>query len=288
MPGVELFEILIAAAESKNLSEAAAKLRISQPAVSVKLKALEKTAPLPIFRYEGKRKALTHYGRELYRVAKDNQQEREAALETLHRRYASPEKLTLRVGGRKELFEILLQQLRFEGRIDFLAMNSSEAVEQLKLHKVDVAISYGALLPDSAEIVAKKIFESVSEFVVHRKLLPPKPSEKLLRDIKFLSETPCVIYEGGGHSLREWVEHLGVSFDSLRVRGMAEDWRIVKSMIENGWGYGICPAHIKSQSKDLFTLPVPASVLPKFTFYALFHRDLKRIPAFRPVLEIDA
>ena len=66
----ELWNVLIAVSESRNFRAAAEKLRISQPAVSFKLKELERHLPLPLFQLEGRRKVLTHFGRALSEVAK--------------------------------------------------------------------------------------------------------------------------------------------------------------------------------------------------------------------------
>jgi DNA-binding transcriptional LysR family regulator len=237
VPGIELLEVLIAAAESRNLVQAAEKLKISQPAVSVKLKALNALAPLPLFSYEGKRKVLTHYGRELYKIAKLSQEQMFARYEDLNRRYASAENLTLKVGARRELFESLAQRLKFPGRVAFRSMTSAEAVHQLMDHKVDIAISY--ILPDSSDIVAKKTFESTAQFVVHKRLLKSKSHRDLVRDRDFLLQTPCVLYHEDGHFLQEWTAHLDIPFEQLNVRGIAEDWRTVQSLVAEGWGYGV-------------------------------------------------
>src|ERR1035437_8708339 len=93
----ELLRVLIAVGESRNFREAAEKLQISQPAVSLKLKELEAHQPLPIFSLEGKRKVLTHYGRSLYELAKSGAVGLEREIEGLHRVYSSEELLTIRI-----------------------------------------------------------------------------------------------------------------------------------------------------------------------------------------------
>jgi DNA-binding transcriptional LysR family regulator len=283
LPEVDLFDVLIAAAESRNLSQAAEKLRISQPAVSVKLKELERQTPLPLFSLEGKRKVLTHYGRELYRIAKQNRTLLSEGYEALNRRYASAENLTLKVGGRRELFEPLAPKLRFDGRVSFVSLTSTQAVEQMVDHTIDIAIAYSP--PDSPEIMAKKVLESTAKFVVHKKFLKSKLSENIVRHAEFLLETPCVIYQEDGHLLREWTGHVNVEFENLRVSGVAEDWRSVQALVDSGWGYSIVPSYVSSANDDVVSISLPESVLPKYVFYTLFYRDLRKIPAFRAVLE---
>jgi len=284
MPSFELFEVLIAAAESRNLTDAAQKLKLSQPAVSMKLKELERQSPLPLFSLEGKRKVLTHYGRELYKIAKANRSAMANLYQSLNREYASAETLTLKVGSRRELFEALAPKIRFPGRLQFVALSSQECVQHLLDHKIDIAISHS--LPDSPEIMGKKILESSANLVVHKKFL--KGKKNAASDPDFLQETPSVLYLETGHLLSEWVAHHKVPFESLKVRGIAEDWRTVQALVDEGWGYGIVPSYVPSFNPDVVTFPLPASVLPYYTFYAIFHKDLKRVPAFKEVLEFKA
>jgi DNA-binding transcriptional LysR family regulator len=283
MPAIELFETLIAAAESRNLTEAAHKLKLSQPAVSMKLKELERQSPLPLFSLEGKRKVLTHYGRELYKIAKSNQTSLARQYETLNREYASAETLTLKVGSRRELFEALAPKIRFPGRLQFVALSSTECIQRLLEHRIDIAISYQ--LPDSPEIIGKKILESSANLVVHRKFLKGRKEKDIVSDPAFLQETPSVLYLDTGHLLDEWVTHHGVAFDTLRVRGIAEDWRTVQALVDEGWGYGIVPSYVPSFNPEVVAIGLPAAVLPIYSFYAIFHKDLKRVPAFKEVLE---
>src|SRR5438552_468162 len=96
---LNLLKTLIAVAESKNFQEAAGRLGISQPAVSFQLKELESRLPAPLFFLSGKKKVLTHYGQALYQTAKGKMDAFHKGLEDLHRHYADPSTLTLRVGG---------------------------------------------------------------------------------------------------------------------------------------------------------------------------------------------
>ncbi len=283
MPAIELFEILIAAAESRNLTDAAQKLRLSQAAVSMKLKELERQSPLPLFSLEGRKKVLTHYGRELYKIAKASRSHLANLYENLNREYASAETLTLKVGARRELFEALAPKIRFPGRLQFVALTSLESVQYLLDHKIDIAISYH--LPDSPEIMSKKILESSAKFVVHQNFLKGKHREKVASDPAFLRETPSVLYLDTGHLLSEWVAHHNVPFKALRVRGIAEDWRTVQALVDEGWGYGIVPSYVPSFNSDVVTFPLPAAVLPIYSFFAIFHKGLKKVPAFKEVLE---
>ncbi len=283
LPASELLEILVEVADSNSLAEAGAKLNISQPAVSVKLKQLESETPLPLFSVEGKRKVLTHYGRELCRIAKANQNQMAHAFDDLNRQYATAEHLTLKVGSRRELFEAIAETLEFPGRLAFMALSNKAAVESLLANKIDIAISYE--IPDSAEIMAKKIRESGCKLVVHRKFVKLKVRDALLLDKEFFLQTPCILYQNDGHLLKDWLMHLKLRIDQLRVKAVSDDWRTIQILVDKGWGYGIVPDYIESTCRDVISIPIPTAILPKFTFYALFHAHLKKVPAFKKVLE---
>lgn len=282
-PSYDLLRVLIAVAESRNFREAAAKLHISQPAVSLKLRELEREQPLPLFSLEGKRKVLTHYGRSLYELAKAGTLDLERKIEGLHRNYGDPANLTVRIGGRYEILEFLAPMLDFEGCIDLVGVSSRQAIDKLLRHEVDIAIAWER--PDSAEIQAKKLFASKAYLGIHENLLKRRRlTLDLARDPAFLRETPCISYLSSGHLITEWAESAGVAFGELRVSRVAEDWRTIERLIEQGAGYGIVPGYVPVHNPKVTRVELPVSVLPAYDFYALFETSLKRIKAFQPLL----
>ncbi len=278
--------VLIAVAESKNFYEAADRVGITQASVSLKMKDLEMRLPIPVFQLDGKRKVLTHYGRSLYEIALNKKNDWEKDLEGLHRNYAKAELLTLRVGGRSEVLEFLAPYFDFAGRIELVNLNSTEAVKKLLVHEVDIALSY--IQPDSTEVIAKKLFQSAAHFVVHEKFLKNRNlTLDWTRKSHFLTETPCILYQRDGHLLKEWLKHVKLPMDQLKVRYIAEDWRSVQNLVDQGLGYAIVPAYIKSYSKNVQSLELPTQVLPKLTFFALYEKGLKKIGPFKNVLEFS-
>jgi DNA-binding transcriptional LysR family regulator len=283
-PNFELFRVIIAVAESKNFYEAAKKLEITQPSVSNKLKELEAQLPLPLFQLKGRRKVLTHYGRSLYEIAKRTEEELVKEIETLHRHYAEAKNLTIKIAGRNEILEYLFPQFQFEGKIELIGCNSRKAVDLLINHECDIAIGYSA--PDSTEIYAKKIIQSKSHFVIHKKLLGNrKLNLDLINDLEFIKRTPCISYDQNGHMLNDWSKFLGLTIGELNVSFVSEDWRLIQKLVDMAQGYAILPGYIQSQSRDVMRLEMPSKVLPAFTFYAYFEKGLKKIKPFQKILE---
>jgi len=279
-----LLKTLISVAESKSFQEAARRLGISQPAVSFQLRQLEACVPMPLFYLSGKRKVLTHYGQSLFETAKRQMDALGKSLEDLDRYYADPAKMTLRIGGRLEVLGYVSDRITFPGRLEFIQTSSGDAVRKLLAHELDIAISYQ--LPDSADLMAKKLFQSSSYIVAHKNLLHRKKLNlDLAKNPAFLKESPAIVYQRSGHILQDWIRHCGLSLTDLNIRYIVEDWRLVKDLVDRGSGYALVPEYVSGFGSDIVRLELPAGALPRYTFHALFERGLKKIKAFQEVLE---
>ncbi|MGZ3696431.1 MAG: substrate-binding domain-containing protein, partial [Bdellovibrionota bacterium] len=176
------------------------------------------------------------------------------------------------------------RKISFPGKIELIHTSSPEAIRRLQDHEIDIAISYQT--PDSADIMAKKLFQSASFFVAHKSLLQKKKLDlELAKNGDFLRNAPCIVYHRSGHLLQDWIQHWGIPFGELNVRYVVEDWRLVKTLVDRGAGYALIPEYIHDFSSDVQRLELPARILPIYTFHALFERGLKRIQAFKEVLE---
>lgn len=283
-PDYELMDVLIAATETKNLYHAAERLQVSQALVSVKLKELEAQSRFPVFSLKGRKKVLTKYGRDLYDVAKKQSQKWQDSIENLNRSFASSQDLTLKIAGRPEALEAYLSKIQFSGCLVLENSSSAQAIEKLLAHDVDIAISYR--LPNSSDIVAKKLFESTAQLIVHRQFLKGKKLNPI-ENKNFLIYSPCITYGDKAHLTRDWMNYCNISLDQLQIKTVSEDWRTIQHCVEEKRGYAIVPSYVKSNSKDILSWSLPESVLPKYTFYACFHKELKKIAAFQEFLNVE-
>lgn len=282
----DLLRVLITVAESANFREAAQKLKITQPGVTLKLRELESQQPLPIFSLEGKRKILTPFGRSLYQVAKKNAGQLERGIEELYRTYASPELLSVRIGGRVEVLDYIAPYLDFPGRIEFVGLSGSDAIAQIQRHTIDIAISY--ILPDSADLIAKKLFKSKAHFCIHSKLLKrKKPTLDLVKNRDFLRNTPCISFHREGHLIADWASHNGVEFSQLKVKYVAEDWRLVQSAVDRGEGFAILPFYVKSYSPEVERIEIPSTSVKELDYFAIYEPGLKKVDAFKRLLSFN-
>jgi DNA-binding transcriptional LysR family regulator len=280
---LELLRTFITCAESETFQEAGRKLGLSQPAVSVQLKKLEDLLPQPVFTLEGKRKTLTRFGRAVVEELGNRIGAIDKGMDRVIQLYSEAENITIKIGVRTELFTRVVQYIRFPGRVQFLGMSNQESITALLNHDIDIAITHQR--PDLSTIYAAKLWAEGVRLAVHRKLIGGNAmTEAVAKDPAFLTRTPFLAYKTDSPFLGEWLRHCGVARTQVRVLRVCEDWRAIMAFIEQGQGYSVMPRDIATQLRDVVFHDVPFEVVKPVPFYALYHEDLRRIPAIREYL----
>lgn len=281
---LDLLRTLHIFSESENILDAARKLGLSQPAVSVQLKKLEDLLPQPVFTIEGKRKTLTHYGRALVEELGNKLSTIDKAVARVNQLYSKPESITLKIGVRTELFSRVAEFIRFPGRVQFFGMSNRESISALLNHDIDIAITHQR--PDLSTIIAAKLFAEGVKLSVHRKLTGGKDlTAAIAKNPRFLSQVPFLAYKEDSPFIGEWLRHAGVSRAALRILRICEDWRAIMTFIERGQGYSVMPNDIMATSPDVTSYDIPHEIIPPVPFYALYHEDLRRIPSLQEYLK---
>lgn len=278
----DLLQVLVTVAESKNFREAAERLKLSQAAVSLKLKALQEFHPAPIFSVEGKRKVLTHYGSALVDISKSSNDRLSQQIEELDRQHYDPSALTVRIGGRAELLETVGPELEFLGKIEYLGMATYKVLPNLQSRAIDIGLH--SVRPDSAEIIAKKVFRSRSYLSVHESLDPGRSDSAILSDLDFFMRTPSVGYIHEHDMLTSWILHLGGDPRNLQLKSRSDDWHVVRALVEAGVGYSILPMYLPIHHPKVRQIEIPERGIERLDFFALFYGHLRRVPAFKQLL----
>jgi DNA-binding transcriptional LysR family regulator len=278
----DVLEVLLMVAEAGNFRAAAERLKLSPAAISLKLRALQEQHRAPIFSVEGRRKVLTHYGQALVEIARGSATRLAADLEELERQYSAGDALTLKVGGRAELMEVAGPRFDFKGRIEFLGMPSFQVLPALHARQIDIGLT--PTKPDSAEIVAKKMFRSHSYLSFHESLRPGRVGEELLEDVDFLTRTPCIGYIHEKDMLTSWLLHVGADPAKVNFRCRTDDWHVVRAMVEAGIGYSILPVYIGVHHPKVRRIRIPERGIERLDFFAVYSTHLRKVPAFRELL----
>jgi DNA-binding transcriptional LysR family regulator len=286
-PSIQLLESLIAVYEHSSLALAAKNLNLTAPALSMQLKRLEEMFELPLFEFQGKRKILTPYGLAIYLESKKVIQDFQRSLETIDRKFLSSEKQVLRVSGRRELITMAQKKLNFKGTISFSQMSSEQSLQALAQKKIDIAIT--RFRPDSAEFVAKEFISSCPRLMVHEKWIKKDRSNKITEDQNFLLKTPVIIFGNSANELEEWqigwLEKLGIKVAQLNIKFICEDWLTILQMVESGEGYALIPDTIESNHKSVKHIDLPCGSVPSFTYYFLYHKNLRKFPAYKDLFD---
>ncbi|HTL11254.1 MAG TPA: LysR family transcriptional regulator [Bdellovibrionota bacterium] len=282
----DLFRVLIAFAESKNMVEASQRLRISQPAVSQRLQRLQSQMAAPLFAVDGRRKVLTHYGQSLYEFAKDQFARMGHGLEQLNRRYSDGKALVLRVGSQKELFEIFAREVQFSGRLEFRQVTAARSLRELREDHLDVTVTDSP--PESHELVSKRLFEGPWRFVFKADLFPrARDFLSLQSELRRRKEIPCVQHRTERLAMDRFLAHQRGGAARFVCKASVEDWASVVALVREGVGCAVVPPFVQAVGAGLRGLDVPHAVVPRSDYFVVYHPKLTRIAAFQKALSFS-
>lgn len=286
---LDLLRTFITFVESSNIVEAAQRLHLSQPAVSVQLKKLEESLPLPLFLFRGKKKVLSQYGRTLYRAIKEGVTDIHRALEHVNASYADPSRLHLRIGARKEILYRMAPFVQFPGSVEFVHLTTAESLQKLLQYDIDVAIAYET--PNYPHIISRHLFSEATKFCIHESFLKGKPLNlERIQDPAFLTSIPCLAYKKDQPPfIQEWCRVAGLDVSQLFIKCICEDWIAIMKMIEEGVGFSIVPEGIKTShlGSKIHEIKIPESVIPKMNFYLLYNTSLKQMMDTRSLIRLS-
>jgi len=274
---LDLLNTFITFVESNNIVEAAKKLHISQPAVSLHLKKLESHMPYPLFSFEGKKKVLSRYGKSIYSEIKTKVSDVSKAIETVNQAYGDPALAVLKLGARHEVLQRLAPLINFPGQVQLINVPTEVAITMLLKHELDIALSHER--PDLTNIIARKLFSDTAKFVINRKRLKgTKLTLSTIKSQKLLQETPVLAYKADTPAfLTEWMRYLGYPLSSLNLKCVCADWWAIIKMVEADVGYSIIPTSIAVNRHAVAEFDIPTKVISPTIFYALYHKDLKSV-----------
>ena len=159
-------------AETGSVTKAAARLNISQPAVTSQIKKFEKDLGLTLFNPSGRGISLTPFGIELAKQA-GNFFTYEEQIDTFVEDYRQGKKGKLRIAATYLPANFLIPgwAARFKAghpeiAIEITTTNSQQAFEQLKRHEADVAFYGGGIKDKPEDVDWLELFEDELWFVV--------------------------------------------------------------------------------------------------------------------------
>ncbi|MEK4043464.1 LysR family transcriptional regulator [Paenibacillus sp. FSL H8-0048] len=226
-------------AETGSVTKAAARLRISQPAVTSQIKRLEKDLGLALCSPSGRGISLTPFGTELAKQA-GNLFTYEERIEEFVEDYRQGRKGKLRIAATYLPANFLVPgwAARFkaghpEMEIEITTTNSAQAFEQLQRHEADVAFYGGGAKEKPEDVDWLELFEDELWFVV----APSHPFANSTVSLPEMMQEPFVMREVGS-STRERLVSLCTTYGlkpprvTLQFSGLGE---VIRSVMA---GYG--------------------------------------------------
>ena len=277
---LDLLRSFVCFLESANMVAAAEKLRISQPLLTKHLQDLEKAAGADLFYLEGRKKRPTHYGQELYAVIKRSLEALESEVHALSLRKADPAKVTVRIGGRREILDQIPADLEFGGRLIFEPMAGGEVIRSLIDRRIEIGISQHDV--NSFNFVQRKYL--VDQF---RVICPESwglEGLSLRQAVESLVARPYLSY-GPSDALARVAELLPAGASLPEPFRVFPSWPRIVQMVEKKIGWAIAPALHLSSARKVTTFPVPEKMLPSTQFHLIYAKEYSQVPWFRELLE---
>ena len=256
-----------------SFTAAAEKLKLSQPAVSLQIRQLERRLGVLLIERIGRRARPTAAGVELLGHVGQIEAVVSAALDGMAR-HATGAMGRVRLGTGATACTFLLPPILGELRRRFPTLeimvstgNTSDMIKAIDENLLDVGL---VTLPVSGRILEiTPVLED--EFVV---IAPPEMSLPARVTAAALSGLPVLLYEPGGNTRRiadEWFARDGVSLKPVMSLGSVE---AIKEMVGAGLGCAVLPgmAVSKDKSRDSFVVR-PLSPRLHRTLAVVIRRD---------------
>ncbi len=272
--------IFLAVRRHGNLSAAARDLKVSQPTVGRRLQNLEEVLSARLFERLPDGFVLTAAGDELLPLA----EEMGRIADTVHRRQASFAD-SLRGTVRLSIYELMAQFLtthlaELSAAVPDVELELSVAHIAANLSRREADLLIRECLPDSPGLISRKLgsfayaIYGARDYVEHN---PEALSEARFSLCKWVGFDDDHTYFAGQKWLRV---KLAGRLPSVR----SNNGIVLHDAIRKGAGLGILPCFAGDSDPGLRRVTPPLAEVTS-TFYLLVHRDLRRSPAVRAVMD---
>ncbi len=272
--------VFLAVARRRSLSGAARSLKVTQPTVGRRLRALEETLSVRLFDRLPDGFAPTAAGQELIPLA----EEMERTAEALQRRQAT---LADRITGtvRLSVTELMAQFLadhivELRARLPNIDFEIAFSHNNANLSKREADLVLRECLPEQQALIARKLGEL--RYAVYGAA-------------SYVRQNPTALTEGR-YETCAWV-----SFDEEHAYFTQQRWLdrkltdrsapvrvnngiVLHNVIRNGAGLGVLPCFAGDRDPDLVRVTSPLTDIAS-TQHIIVHEDLRRVPSIRAVMD---
>lgn len=236
LPTLQQLRLFEAVARHRSITRAAAEVHLTQPSVSMQVRALEEKIGLPLTEQIGKALHLTRAGEEVARTAHDvlgRLAEMEHALEDLHGEVAGPLSVAVVSTARYFMPQVLGAFKRLHPRVEprLQITNRGALLERLEANEDDLYVM--GQPPREAAVVAEQFLENVIVFaarpdhpLVGRKAIP----------LARIAEEDMLRREAGSGTRRAVEARFREAGVALRTHMEFDDTEAIKQGVISGLG----------------------------------------------------
>lgn len=260
---IHLIQTFVVFVESTNITEAAGRLDISQPAVSVHLKKFEERLPHPVFIKKGKRKQLSEYGRAIYKELSQRYHHLQDSINVVNEAFLE-RKQELRVLGPSELLPLLIQKSRNADLIHFTAQQIDEkhlSTTQSSLFNPEAEIFISSFLPNNSLYSFQLIYEDQWALCAHSQLLTDSHD---LISLDWQKERAFIMNQSE--------TELEPTFQKFTLGGKvyrSQSWEETLMWVQSKMGYALLPTRFIEGNDKITRYPLTSVPLPTKKFYAV-------------------
>lgn len=268
-------KVFIKVAELESVTKASEELFLTQPAVSIQLKNLEKQFDIPLFELIGRKLYITEFGKNVLESAKTILKETEILKDKMlrHKGLLSGKLNISVVSTGKYVIPYYLSGFLKKNKNIELSMdvtNRSNVLDDLKTNKVDFALV--SVMPDDLELNQVELIDNNLYLIGKENPFKNPPSKKQLEKLFY-------IYREQGSATRLAMENYLKNNDIITNELMQlTSNEAVKQALIAGIGYSIMPIiGIKNELKNGDLSIIPAKNLPIKTKWRLVWLKNKKL-----------
>jgi len=275
------------AARSKSFSQAAAKLQLSQPSVSLQIKALEQELGARLFERRGPRIELTHDGQRLLELARPIIEAIDRLADDFASLRESPERGTVSIAAGGSTIQYLLPSFvekftRDYPQVDVRLHNVTGKAGLALLRDGEVDFAVGPMLETPPDITFHPLVTFEPTLITRHDHPLAKQARVTLKDI---AKYPLILppKEQSTYRVVEMVfaEHSLEHDVKLEVGG----YDVIKKYVELGLGISIVMSHCLSGADHLHAVPL-GRWFPKRTYGLVLKKGRVLSPAAEQFVEM--
>jgi DNA-binding transcriptional LysR family regulator len=282
-------EVFLAFADSRNSTEAATQLGLSQPTFCDRLKDIEAKLPQSPFSWKGHKRVLSPFGRKLADELRPHAASLKSAMRSLTRTDTTQGATPLRVSGRIETLVPVAHSVTQDIRIAFSPCSSQEALDRLLSGNTDLAITQ--VQPTQKDLLMFRLFEPAYSWICSPQICPAPLKDVTTAgsktDWSSVLKLPWLAYQENDTLLDFFAKRTGLDEVRRLPWLYIENWHCIRDLVILQKGVAIVPWEAVGEgsfSQHVKRIDFHRVSKSRSGFYAVYRKEITRSAAGKKFL----